>query len=94
MDEAALANLAVDFRYEGYLAKEREQAKRLANLESKLIPGDLDYQQIANLAREAREKLARIRPATLGQASRISGINPADLTALVFYLENRSRGVS
>lgn len=79
-------------KYEGYLAKEREQAKKLLQLENRTIPDNIDYMEVTNLAREAREKLERFRPRTMGQASRISGINPADMTALLFYLENRKRG--
>lgn len=77
------------YKYRGYLEKEREQAKRLLNLENKPIPEDMNYDLVTNLAHEAREKLIKFRPRTLGQASRISGINPADLTALLFYLEIR-----
>ena len=77
------------YKYQGYLEKEKEQAKRLLNLEAKKIPEIMDYNLVTNLANEAREKLSRFRPSTLGQASRISGINPADLTALLFYLENK-----
>lgn len=81
--------LSTRYKYQGYLEKERDQAKRLINLENKKIPENLDYSLITNLAREAREKLDKFQPSTLGQASRISGINPADLTALLFFLENR-----
>lgn len=81
--------LSTRYKYQGYLEKEKEQAKRLLSLENKKIPDNLDYCLVTNLAREAREKLDQFRPSTLGQASRISGINPADLTALLFFLENR-----
>jgi tRNA uridine 5-carboxymethylaminomethyl modification enzyme len=79
--------IAIQLRYEGYLAKEREQVRRMTHLETKRIPDDIDYTEVPNLAREAREKLGKYRPLNIGQASRISGINPADLTALLFYLE-------
>jgi tRNA uridine 5-carboxymethylaminomethyl modification enzyme len=79
--------IAIQLRYEGYLAKEREQVRRMTHLETKRIPDDIDYTEVPNLAREAREKLEKYRPLNIGQASRISGINPADLTALLFYLE-------
>lgn len=87
--ESDANEISIRYKYQGYLEKEREQAKRLQNLENRIIPEDLDYDLVTNLAREAREKLDKFRPQTLGQASRISGINPADLTALLFYLENR-----
>ncbi len=83
------AEISTRYKYQGYLEKEKEQVKRLLNLEAKKIPENMDYNLVTNLANEAREKLIKFRPGTLGQASRISGINPADLTALLFYLENR-----
>jgi tRNA uridine 5-carboxymethylaminomethyl modification enzyme len=83
--------VSVRLKYEGYLTKEQEQAKKLLSLENKKIPSDIDFNQVVNLAREAREKLNKFRPDTLGQASRISGINPADLTALLFFLETRPK---
>lgn len=83
--------VAARFRYEGYLKKERDQVERMGKLEQRMIPNDLDYSLVPNLAREAREKLIKFQPRTLGQASRISGVNPADLTALLFYLENLLR---
>lgn len=90
-DKPYFEEVAARFRYEGYLKKEWEQVERMSKLEQKLIPSDLDYSLVPNLAREAREKLDKFQPRTLGQASRISGVNPADLTALLFYLENLLR---
>lgn len=87
--ESDANEVSIRYKYQGYLEKEREQAKRLLNLENKIIPEDMNYDLVTNLAHEAREKLIKFRPGTIGQASRISGINPADLTALLFYLENR-----
>jgi tRNA uridine 5-carboxymethylaminomethyl modification enzyme len=84
----AAAEIAIQIKYQGYLAKEYEQVQKFTSLERKKIPADIDYHEIPNLAREAREKLLKFQPTTLGQASRISGINPADLTALLLYLEN------
>lgn len=86
--ESDAKEISTRYKYQGYLEKEREQAKRLLNLENKTIPEDLNYDLVTNLAHEAREKLVKFRPGTLGQASRISGVNPADLTALLFHLEN------
>lgn len=87
--ESDATEISTRYKYKGYLEKEQEQAKRLLNLENKKIPETIDYNLVANLALEAREKLTKFRPSTLGQASRISGINPADLTALLFYIENQ-----
>lgn len=81
--------ISICYKYQGYLEKEQEQVRRLLNMENKRIPENTDYNSVTNLANEAREKLNKFRPSTLGQASRISGINPADLTALLFYLENK-----
>jgi tRNA uridine 5-carboxymethylaminomethyl modification enzyme len=90
-DPADFYEVAIRLKYEGYLCKEREQVNRVSHLENKKIPPNIDYRQVTNLAREAQEKMERFHPGTLGQASRISGINPADITALLFHLENRMR---
>ncbi len=90
--EVAIVNeAATQIRYQTYIQKEAEQVARLQELEERKIPFNLDYDQIANLASEAKEKLKRFQPTTFAQATRISGINPADLTALLFYLENQIR---
>lgn len=86
-----LKEVGIRLKYEGYLKKEHEQVKKMLSLENKKIPEDIDYQLVPNLAREGREKLEKYRPMTIGQAYRISGINPADITALLFYIENRKR---
>jgi tRNA uridine 5-carboxymethylaminomethyl modification enzyme len=91
LDPDDTQEVATRIRYQNYLIREQEQAERLNQLEERRIPESLDYEIIPNLAREAREKFQIYRPATFGQATRISGINPADLTALLFYLENRAR---
>jgi len=89
--DSAAQTAALRLKYEGYLKKETDQVKKMNKLENRKIPLTLDYTQVPNLAREALEKLAKFRPATIGQATRIGGINPADLTALLFYLENLAR---
>lgn len=73
-------------KYENYIEKEQEQADRMASLENLMIRPDLNYYDISSLSMEAREKLTRIRPATLGQASRISGVSPADISVLIVRL--------
>ncbi|MDE6505556.1 MAG: FAD-dependent oxidoreductase, partial [Clostridia bacterium] len=73
-------------KYEGYLSKSRAQIERAKKLEEKKLPEDINYSQIQGLRLEAREKLERVRPVTLGQAGRISGVNPADITVLMVYL--------
>ena len=83
----------LDIRYAGYIERQAAQVERLRKWESRIIPEHFDYQAVPQLRAEAREKLLRIRPRTLGQASRISGISPADIALLVFYLENARREI-
>ncbi|MEN6428426.1 MAG: tRNA uridine-5-carboxymethylaminomethyl(34) synthesis enzyme MnmG [Phycisphaerales bacterium] len=82
--------IAVDAKYEGYLAKQERIAALQHGLDSKKIPADLDYDQIKHLRAEAKEKLTAFQPATLGHASRLSGVTPADITVLQVYLKKRS----
>lgn len=84
----------LDTRYAGYVERQAAQIARFRKLESRVIPEHFDYLAIPQLRAEAREKLMRIRPRTLGQASRISGISPADIALLVFYLESATRAPS
>lgn len=76
----------ITVKYEGYLKKGQEVIDKAKKLETKLLPADIDYMQIEGLRLEAREKLQKIRPASLGQAGRISGVNPADIAVLMVYL--------
>ena len=76
----------INTKYEGYIKKANKEAEKMLSLEAKKIPEDIDYSKIPNLASEARQKLAEICPTTLGQASRISGVNPADISILMVYL--------
>lgn len=78
-------------KYEGYIKKQIEQVERAAKLEAKSLPADIDYSEISGLAQEARQKLEKIRPLSVGQASRISGVSPADISILMVYLEQRRR---
>lgn len=82
----------IAIKYDGYIQKQVEQVERAARLESKRIPEDVDYHQLGGLAVEAREKLSEIKPLSVGQASRISGVSPADIAILMVYLEQRQRG--
>ncbi|QJR44272.1 tRNA uridine-5-carboxymethylaminomethyl(34) synthesis enzyme MnmG [Mycoplasma miroungirhinis] len=81
--------LAINVRLHGYIEKQLNQAVKMKRLESLNIPEDIDYFLVENLAHEAKEKLSKIRPTTIGQASRISGINPADIQMLMFYMDQR-----
>jgi tRNA uridine 5-carboxymethylaminomethyl modification enzyme len=76
----------IDVKYDGYLEKEREMAEKLTRLDEVPLDLEMDYARLTSLSIEARQKLDKIRPATLGQASRISGVSPADLSVLMIYL--------
>jgi tRNA uridine 5-carboxymethylaminomethyl modification enzyme len=76
----------IQIKYQGYIAKERDMADRLSRLDHVPLPATLDYHTIPNLSIEARQKLNKIKPETLGQASRISGVNPADISVLLIHL--------
>ena len=78
-------------RYDGYIAKQLEQIARMERLESRRIPADLDYAAVTSLRLEAAEKLAAVRPRSIGQAARISGVSPADISVLLVYLEKERR---
>ncbi len=80
-----------DLKYEGYIRRQEEQLARSARQEGRRLPGDLDYRNVPGLRREAVEKLGRVQPATLGQASRISGVTPADLSLLAIWIERGAR---
>ena len=79
----------VSVKYEGYIKRELAEAERKAKLEEKPLPKDLDYTTVLGLRLEAAEKLNKVRPASVGQASRISGVNPADISVLLIYLSSR-----
>ena len=81
----------VDIKYEGYLALEEERIRKFAAMENKKLPPDIPYDQIEGLRLEARSKLASRKPMSLGQASRISGVSPADIAVLLVYLEAKKR---
>ena len=86
-DKEILEQVELNIKYEGYIIKELKEAQKLINLENKKIPADIDYNKIKNLASEARQKLSEIRPTSIGQAIRISGVNPADISILSVYLK-------
>lgn len=77
--------------YEGYIKKQLEQVEHMEKLEEKLLPEDINYDEVSSLRDEAREKLNAIRPISIGQASRISGVSPADISVLLIYLEQYRR---
>ena len=91
LDETSLEQILIAIKYEGYIIKEYKQAKKFQVLETKKIPVDIDYDAIPNIASEARDKLKKVRPETISQASRISGVNPSDISILLVYLESRKK---
>lgn len=85
-DPLILEQVEIQAKYEVYIEKEQELVSKMANLENLLIPDTFDYNKLSSLSSEARQKLQKIRPATLGQASRISGVNPSDVQILMVYM--------
>ena len=85
-----LEQVEINAKYEGYIKKANKEAEKMLSLEEKKIPEDINYDTIPNLASEARQKLAEVRPTTIGQASRISGVNPADISILMVYLRRNA----
>ncbi len=79
----------INVKYAGYIKKAEKDAEKMLKMENKKIPEDINYEEITNLASEAREKLEKVRPTSLGQASRISGVNPADISVLMVYLKRK-----
>ena len=96
LDDQTIEEIEIIEKYEGYIVKQKKEAANQAKLEKMLIPEDIDYSSLDGIRLEAREKLKKVRPLTVGQASRISGVNPADISVLVVYLEklNRSKNES
>ena len=76
----------IDLKYEGYIKRQLAEVERRARLEAKRIPENIDYQAVKGLRIEAIQKLSSVRPLTIGQASRISGVSPADISVLMIYL--------
>ena len=81
----------VQIKYEGYIKMQKDQVSRVEKIENKKLSEDLDYSQITGLRNEAKQKLNAIKPASVGQASRISGVSPADISVLLVYLEQQRR---
>ena len=91
LPRAVREQVEIRIKYDGYIKRQLRQAQELSRLEERALPEDIDYEGIKGLRIEARQKLDRIRPMNLGQAGRISGVSPADVAALMVYLEKRER---
>ena len=89
--ESIWEQVEIDIKYEGYIVRQQQMVERTAKLENKAIPDSVQFVDVKGLKREAQTKLDHIRPKTLGQASRISGITPADISLLAVWLEKLSR---
>lgn len=85
-EEDVIEQIDIAIKYEGYISRQMQQVEHFRRMERRLIPPDIDYEAVSNLRKEARQKLSAIRPASLGQASRISGVSPADVSVLMIYL--------
>ena len=94
LDEKIIELLETEIKYEGYISKALDQVEKMKRMEEKLIPANIDWDDIDSIATEARQKFKKINPETIGQASRISGVNPADISILMVYLESKSRSIS
>ena len=80
----------ISIKYDGYIRRQMKQVEQFKKLEQKKLPEDIDYEDVGSLRIEARQKLEAYRPVSIGQASRISGVSPADISVLLVYLESRS----
>lgn len=89
LSEEEMRRVTILIKYKGYIEKTLRQVEKVKNMEEKQIPADLDYDDVLNLSLEARQKLKKVRPVTIGQATRISGINPADISVLLIHLKTQ-----
>ncbi|MGI6623288.1 MAG: tRNA uridine-5-carboxymethylaminomethyl(34) synthesis enzyme MnmG [Acetivibrionales bacterium] len=91
LSKEVLEQVTINIKYEGYLKRQMNQIDQFKRMEERRLPDDIDYSEIHGLSLEARQKLNSLRPLSLGQASRISGVSPADISVLLVYLESRKR---
>lgn len=91
LPDAVRDQVNIQIKYEGYISQQKKQVEQFKKLESRLLPEDMDYESIQGLRIEARQKLAAVRPQSLGQASRITGVSPADISVLLIAMEQRKR---
>lgn len=91
LDSQTAEQVEIHAKYEGYIVKQRQEVERALKLENKKIPADIDYHEIKELSAEAAEKLDKVKPTSIGQASRISGVSPADINVLMIALEVKRR---
>ena len=86
LPRAVFEAVEIEFKYSGYIKRQKADISEMRRIENKLLPEDIDYSEIKGLRLEAREKLNKVRPVNIGQASRISGVSPADISVLLIWL--------
>ena len=91
LTEEEKKEVEIQVKYEGYIKLEEAQVEKFKKLENKKLPKEIDYSELSGLRIEARQKLNKIKPESVGQASRISGVSPADISVLLIYLEQLKR---
>ena len=91
MPAEVIEQVDIEIKYEGYIVRQKRQVEQYRKMEKKKIPGNLDYDEVPSLRIEARQNLKLFRPISIGQASRISGVSPADISVLLVYLEKYNR---
>lgn len=89
LPEDVIEQVEIEIKYEGYIERQLKQVEQFKKMEKKIIPSDLDYEDVSSLRLEARQKLSTYRPVSVGQASRISGVSPADISVLLIYMEQK-----
>jgi tRNA uridine 5-carboxymethylaminomethyl modification enzyme len=92
LDPEIVEKVEISIKYQGYIRRQKEEAERMRSLDAKTIPTETDYQTVYGLSAEARQKLSRIRPMNIGQASRISGVSPSDISVLLVHLKKNEAG--
>ena len=92
LSAGVIEQVNINIKYEGYIVRQQATVEEMLRLEKKLIPKDIDYSLVGSLRLEAIEKLNKVRPENIGQASRISGVSPADISVLLVYLEKYKNG--
>ena len=89
LPKAVTEQAEIRLKYDGYIKRQLKQVEEFTRMEERALPADIDYSKVTGLRIEAREKLEKIRPVSFGQASRISGVSPADISVLMVYMESR-----
>ena len=89
LDKSVIEQVDITLKYDGYIKKQLDKIEQFRKLESRRLPENIEYEKLSGLRTEARQKLSAVRPLSVGQASRISGVSPADITALIMHLNMR-----